>query len=163
MNTAMFRDLLKVLSGAEIDFILVGGLAGIVHGLARATYDVDVVYSRSEENIRRLANALASYHPYLRGAPPGLPFRFDEPTIKCGLNFTLTTDLGPIDFLGEVAGGGTFDQLLADTEDLFGFGQKLKCVSLRKLIFLKRAAGRPKDFEAIAELEALLEERDRQP
>ena len=108
------------------------------------------------ENIQRLASALASHHPYLRGAPPGLPFRFDVETIESGLNFTLTTDLGPIDLLGEVAGGGTYERLLPHTEELELLEQSLCCVSLLKLIELKRAAGRPKDFEALAELEEIL-------
>ena len=47
-----------------------------------------------------------AYQPYLRGAPPGLPFRWDDRTLKAGLNFTLTTTLGDLDLLGEVAGGG---------------------------------------------------------
>jgi hypothetical protein len=70
----------------------------------RVTTDVDVVYSRNADNVARLAEALKRHHPYLRGAPPGLPFRWDVPTILAGWNFTLTTDLGDIDFLGEVAG-----------------------------------------------------------
>jgi predicted nucleotidyltransferase len=158
----MFRDLLGMLSSADVEFILIGGLAAIAHGTSRATFDVDVVYSRAPENIQRLAHALESHHPYLRGAPPGLPFRFDVETIEGGLNFTLTTDLGPLDLLGEVAGGGTYERLLPHTEELDLLEQPLRCVSLLKLIELKRAAGRPKDLEAIAELEALLRERENQ-
>lgn len=161
MNERMFQDILQTLLDAQVDFILIGGLAGIVHGAARATFDVDVVYCRSEENLSKLACALEPYHPYLRGAPPGLPFRFDANTIRAGLNFTLSTDLGAIDLLGEVAGGGSFEVLLSETDELELFGKTLRCVTLEKLIHLKRAAGRPKDLEAIAELQALLEERDR--
>lgn len=162
MSERIFQDVLTALLDAKVDFILIGGLAGIAHGAARATFDVDVVYSRSEGNIIRLASAMAPHHPYLRGAPPGLPFQFDVATIREGLNFTLSTDLGPVDLLGEVIGGGTYEALLAETIELDLFGKPLRCVSLEKLIHLKRAAGRPKDLEAIAELEALLEERDQQ-
>ena len=81
--------------------------------------------------------------PVLRGAPPGLPFRFDEPS----------------DFLGEVAGGGSYEALIPDAVELHVFGVTCRVVSLEKLIALKRAAGRLKDFEAIAELESLREER----
>jgi hypothetical protein len=141
-----------------VEFILVGGTAANVHGSARLTQDVDIVYRRSRENIARLAVALDSLHPYLRGAPPGLPFRWDEETIRRGLNFTLTTDLGPVDALGEIAGGGGYDALLPHTVEIEAFGQRIRCLHLRKLIEVKRAAGRPKDLEAIAELEALLDE-----
>ena len=79
---------------------------------------------------------------------------FDETTIRNGLNFTLTSKrLGDLDLLGEVAGGGTYEQLLPFTTELTVFGHTCRCVTLERLIQLKRAAGRPKDFEAIAELE----------
>lgn len=154
-----FGGLLSTLADGGVEFILVGGLAATVHGSARATYDVDVVYARSRENIERLVRALASHQPYLRGAPPGLPFRLDAETIRQGLNFTLTTDLGPLDLFGEIAGGGTYDALVPHTLTLTLYGRSCRCLSLEKLIEVKRAAGRPKDLEAVAELEALREER----
>ena len=72
-----FAALLRQLLESEVEFILVGGLAGNVHGSARATYDLDVVYRRTPDNLERLVRALAPAQPYLRGAPPGLPFVFD--------------------------------------------------------------------------------------
>ena len=78
-----------------------------------------------------------------------------------GLNFTFTTTLGDLDLLGEVAGGGTYEALLPHTFVVEAFGVKFKCVDLPTLIKLKRAAGRPKDLEALAELQALLEESER--
>jgi predicted nucleotidyltransferase len=156
---ANFREILPLLMRHHVQFILIGGGAGIAHGLARATYDVDVVYARTSENIRRLVEALQPHQPYLRGAPPGLPFRWDERTVAAGLNFTLTTSLGDLDVLGEVTGGGTYEQLLPYTVEVTAFDITLRVVTLERLIQLKRAAGRPKDLEVIAELQALLEER----
>ena len=158
---ANFVELLPVLNRHQAQFILIGGGAGIVHGSQRVTSDVDVVYSRHPDNIARLAEALKPHHPYLRGVPPGLPFCWDARTIQSGLNFTLTTDLGDIDFLGEVAGGGTYEQLLPFTIELEAFGVPCLCVTLDRLIQLKRAAGRPKDLEVIAELQTILDERQR--
>ena len=103
--SAEFEKLLPALVSAGVDFILVGGVAGVVHGSARATYDVDVVYARSPANADRLVRALKSHGPRLRDAPPDLPFVFDAKTIRNGLNFTLTTALGDIDLFGEVIGG----------------------------------------------------------
>lgn len=154
-----FEGLIGALGSEGVEYILVGGLAATVHGSARATYDVDVVYARSPANIDRLVRALAPLHPYLRDAPPGLPFRFDAETVRRGLNFTLTTSLGPLDALGEITGGGTYESLLPDTVTITLFGQDCRCLSLDRLIEAKRAAGRPRDLEAIAELEALREER----
>jgi hypothetical protein len=153
-----FRAALTVLTGSQVQFIIVGGAAATAHGAARLTQVLDVVYDRAPENLRRLAQALAPHTPYLRGAPPGLPFRFDEATLARGLNFTLTTDIGDLDLLGEIVGGGTYRDLLPDSLELILFGVRCRCLALGKLIAVKRAAGRAKDLEAIAELEALLEE-----
>ncbi len=75
------------------------------------------------------------------------------------MNFTLTTKLGALDLLGEVTGGGDYDALLPYTVRLHVAGVECLCLGLERLIEVKRAAGRPKDFEAIAELEVIEEER----
>ena len=98
--------LLRRLAQHDVEFILVGGVAAAVHGSVRLTTDLDVVYARTAVNIERLASTLAPLAPALRGAPAGLPFRLDSATVRRGLNFTLTTTLGDIDLLGEIAGGG---------------------------------------------------------
>lgn len=154
-----FKALLEALVDANVEFVLVGGLAAIAHGSARLTQDVDVVYARDPKNLERLAEALAGHRPYLRGAPPGLPFRWDATTLQHGLNFTLETALGDIDLLGEIAGGGRYEDLLPHSIELRVFDRAVWCLGLEKLIETKRAAGRPKDLEAIAELEALRDVR----
>ena len=109
-------------------------------------------------NLDRLVAALASEKPYLRGAPPGLPFTWDRETLARGLNFTLVTSLGEIDLLGEIPGGGAYDDLVPEAIELQVFGRRCLCLSLRQLIQARRAAGRPKDLEALAEPEAIAEE-----
>lgn len=156
-----FGQLVRVLSDAGVRFIVIGGVAGNLHGAARLTWDLDVVYERSVSNLERLVAAIAPLHPYLRGAPPGLPFRFDVETLKRGLNFTLSTDIIPLDLLGEVAGGGDYHQLLPHSQEVDAYGTRCRRLDLDALITVKRAAGRPKDFEAIAELEIIRDlERD---
>lgn len=157
-----FGRVLRLMKESDVEFILIGGLAAMAHGSARATLDVDVVYCRSDDNIKRISQCLAPYHPYMRGAPPGLPFVLDSATIKSGLNFTLMTDVGFLDILGEVVGGGHYEQLLPYTEDVAVLGVNCRCVTLERLILLKRAAGRPKDLEALAELQALFAEQNKQ-
>ena len=156
--SAEFDKLLPALVHGGVEFILIGGVAAIIHGSARLTYDVDVVYARTSANFKHLAETLKPFSPYLRGAPPGLPFSLDERTLRNGLNFTLTSKLGDLDLLGEVTGGGGYPQLLPRSIEVRSFGVKFKCVDLLTLIKLKRAAGRPKDLESLAELETLLEE-----
>jgi hypothetical protein len=152
------EQLLPALSRAGVELIVVGGIAAIVHGSARLTQDLDIVYRRTPDNIVRLATALTPFAPYLRGAPPGLPFRWDPETIERGLNFTLVTSAGPLDVLGEIAGGGTYEALLPHSRKLSVFGVECYCLGLDRLIQAKRDAGRPKDLEVIAELEALRDE-----
>jgi predicted nucleotidyltransferase len=154
--------LVRVLADEGVDYIIVGGVAANIHGTARTTLDLDIVYGRSPANVAKLAKALASYQPYLRGAPSGLPFTWDEVTIHRGLNFTLTTTLGDLDVLGEITGGGRYEDLIARAEPIELEGRRCWVVTLPTLIALKRAAGRARDHESLAELEALLEERERQ-
>jgi len=122
---------------------------------------LDVVYARDDSNLDRVVAALSPLAPYLRGAPAGLPFRLDTETLRRGLNFTLTTSLGELDLLGEITGGGGYERLLPDSVEAPLFGVRCRYLGLERLILVKRAAGRPKDLQAIAELEALKEERDR--
>lgn len=152
-----FASLIQLLSQNGVEFILVGGAAATAHGSARLTQDLDVVYRRTPDNIAKLTGSLATHAPYLRGAAPKLPFRFDVDTVNRGLNFTLVTDLGDLDLFGEITGGGRYEDLLPHTLMLELFGVSCRCLGLKRLIEVKRAAGRPKDLEAVAELEALLD------
>lgn len=155
MKQTDFKQVLEILLRGDVQFVLIGGLAANVHGTARVTYDIDVVYARADDNLKKLAQALEPISPYLRGAPPGLPFKLDAKTLRGGLNFTLDTALGDVDLLGEATGGGTYEQLIATAERIDAFGHRVPCASIDMLIRMKTAAGRPKDFEALAELEAL--------
>jgi hypothetical protein len=150
-----FARLLAALADADVAFVIVGGLAATIHGSSRLTQDVDVVYARADDNLDRLVAALAPYRPYLRGAPAGLPFDWSVATLRRGLNFTLTTAIGDVDLLGEITGGGTYEDVLPHTVTVELFGHRHRCLDLAWLIRTKRAAGRPRDLEAIAELEAL--------
>src|SRR5437879_4664340 len=144
----------------KVDFILIG-MAAILHGSARVTFDVDIVYSRAEANLERLAEALRACNPYPRGAPAGLPFKLDSATLRNGLNFTLATDIGDLDLFGEVAGGASYQDLLPHSVEVEAFGVRFKCVDLPTLIRIKEAAGRAKDHESISELRVLLEESEK--
>jgi hypothetical protein len=88
-----FDTAFGLLARGGVEFIVVGGAAATIHGSARITRDLDIVYRRTAQNIQRLAAALAPCAPYLRGAPAGLPFRWHEETLRRGLNFTLTTSV----------------------------------------------------------------------
>ncbi len=124
----------------------------------RSNSSSSIVYHRTPENFRLLVKALSPFRPSLRGAEPNLPFVFDERTLRHGLNFTLLTPIGGIDLLGEVA-GGTYKDLLPSAQRVRGYGCEFLAIGLEKLIALKRFAGRTKDNEAIAELEAIRQDQ----
>jgi hypothetical protein len=154
--------IIQLLAANQVECVVIGGQAMRAQGSAHVTEDADFCYRRTPENIARLAAALAPIHPYLRGAPLGPPFRFDAPTIQAGLNFTLTTDTGELDFLGEVSGVGNYEQVVAQSEEKDVFGFKVRILSLEGLIAAKRAAGRVKDRLHLLELEELKKLRDAQ-
>src|SRR5581483_9516294 len=106
----------------------------IAHGSVRLTQDLDIVYDRTPINLDRLVAALAPHQPYLRGAPPGLQFIWDRQTLARGLNFTLVTSLGAIDLLGEIPGGGTYQDLRPGAVEMEVFGTRGLWLSLRQLI-----------------------------
>jgi len=70
-----YQGLISLLARAEVKFIVIGGAAATAHGSSRLTEDLDIVYERSPDNIRKLVKALAPLKPYLRDAPADLPFR----------------------------------------------------------------------------------------
>ena len=152
-----FGRALQVLCDGGVEFAVVGGLAGSIHGSARITLDLDICYARNGANLSRLAAALAPFHPRPRGFPEQLPFVWDQVTLHNSTLFTLQTDIGDIDLLGEVAGLGTFEDVKNGTVEVEAYERRFLTIDLRSLIKAKRAAGRPRDLQSLPELEALLE------
>ncbi len=154
MKSEPFR---KALNEAKVRYVIVGGVAMTLQGSAYITYDLDIVYARDPQNIRNMVAALLPFSPQLRTPREPVPFRFDERTIKNGMNFTLVTTLGDIDLLGEISGVGGFEQALKLSKILELDGYPHHVLSLSGLIKAKKAAGRRKDLAALPELEALEE------
>lgn len=151
------EETVRVLFDEGVEFVLIGGAAMGLQGSAYLTKDIDFCYDRGPKNILRLARAIQPFQPILRGAPTGLPFRFDAPTITAGMTFTLTTDLGDLDFLGEVSGLGLYKDVLAYSEKKSVGELDCRVLSLEGLIKAKEAAGRPRDLYVLPELRALAE------
>ena len=149
------RELLARLAEERVRFSVIGGVALIARGVQRSTEDLDIAYARDRENLARLAAALRPLHPKLRGVPGDLPFVLDEASLRMGLNFTLDTDFGPLDLLGEVAGLGTFDHVDAASSEVEIGGVRILVLTLDGLEAAKRAAGRPKDFVDLGYIRAL--------
>jgi hypothetical protein len=155
--------LIQILSDGGAEFIVIGGWSAILHGSVHVTNDLDVFFSRGSGNVKRLAQALAPYHPRPIDLPEGLPFIWDEATLRNGTNFTLMTDLGRVDLLGEVSGLGSFPEVYAASIPMEKAGREVRVLDLLSLIESKKAAGRVKALLVIPELEALLEAQENEP
>lgn len=151
------EKLIAQLAEKKVKFVIIGGVAASIHGSAQVTLDLDICYARDEDNLKRIVEAIAPLRPRLRGAPQNLPFLWDQATLRQGLNFTLTTDWGDLDLLADVPGVGTFEHAQSASARVLLFGVRCAVLSLPALIAAKRASARPRDLNALPELEALLE------
>lgn len=151
---------LRLLGEYGVNCVIVGGVAAAIHGSLLLTNDLDVCYARNSANLARLSSALQSVHAGLRNVPQGVPFILDAETLKRGLNFTFTTDVGDLDLLGEVRGVGQYDDVLHGSLIVELFGYSFNVIDIGKLIAAKRSAGRPKDLIALPELEAIQEAQE---
>ena len=147
-----FQSVIALLVEANVEFVLIGGLAMISHGASHITTDIDICYDRSAQNLIALVRVLKSCHSRLRNVPADLPFILDERTFNNVFNLTLATDLGAIDLLAEPAGVDSYKGLLERSNEMIVFGKPVRVASLEDLIAMKRAAGRPKDKLHLLEL-----------
>lgn len=152
------QPLLEVLEQHGVDFVVVGGVAGLAQGSSYPTYDLDVAYGRDPANLRRLADALTEIGVTLRGAPPDLPFQLDAQTLANGANFTFNTELGSFDILGDIAGVKSYEDLRRASQLKRIAGVEVRVASLDDLISMKRAANRVKDQLMVVEYMELADE-----
>lgn len=149
-------EVARLLSKAGVEFVIVGGIAIRSHGGNYITEDhLDICYSRTRDNLKKLAGVLAPLKPRPRGLAKSLPFIFKWSTLQHGTNFTFTTSMGDVDLIGEVKGIGVYDDLINESVsvDLDGFPTKI--LSIPALIIAKEAAGREKDQPRLKVLYAL--------
>lgn len=156
---ADLRALLTPLVRHGVDFVLVGGMAGISHGSNYPSYDLDVVYARDRDNVARLVEALREIGVRLRGAPADLPFLLDAKTIENGSNFSFVTPYGDFDILGHADGMPGYDELRTEAPMREILGLEVRVASIDHLIAMKRAANRPKDKLMVEEYIVLADEQ----
>jgi hypothetical protein len=140
------RPIIQKLLEHKVDFVLIGGLAGVARGSSYPTYDVDVAYARDEKNLERLAAALRELGASLRGAPPDVPFLLDARTLKAGAHFTFETPHGSIDILSNPDGAPSYERLKAAAGPPAEVeGEPIFVASLDHLIAMKETSDRTKD------------------
>ena len=145
--------LLRRLSEAGIDFVVIGGVAVYLQGYARFTKDLDIVYATNAANLERLGEVLVSLGARLRGIEEDIPFVPDARTLRQTTILTLDTPSGSIDLLVDPPGAARFEDLRERADIVELDGTEFRVVSLDDLLSMKRAAGRPQD---IADIDALL-------
>jgi hypothetical protein len=163
MKTApKFRDALDVLCAHHVDFIIVGGVAAVLNGAPISTFDLDIVHSRAPENVERLMTALGELQAHYRDQtgrhlPPDAMLLAGE-----GHNL-MSTRCGPLDLLGTIGRGETFESLLSESVEQSLGTSTIRVLSLPSLIRLKEQLARDKDQAMLSILRRTLAEKDRQP
>jgi len=153
------NQLLQRLSDAEIDFVIVGGFAAMLHGSTLVTRDLDVCALLTNKNVAKLREALRELNPVHRLTSQKLSF-LDNPDPGVPLkNLYLKTEWGAVDILGSIMGVGDFARVRAASIEIELFGRRCRVISLEDLIEAKQALGREKDLLAVRELRAIEEKK----
>jgi hypothetical protein len=153
--------LIDRLCDADIDFVIVGGFAGILHGSTLVTRDLGVCAVLTAENVARLRETLRDLNPTHRLTSQRLSF-LDNPAPGTGVqNLYLETSLGPVDVLSSIKGVGDYSRVRESSIEIELFGRRCRVISVEDLIRAKESLARPKDLLAAEELRAMLEQKEK--
>lgn len=156
-------EVLRSLTRAGVDFVVIGGVAARLLGSPSLTEDIDVCHARDASNLERLSAALQGMHARLRGVEDDGPFILDARTLAAGANFTFETDVGFLDVLALPAGVDGYQELERKATEVDVGGVIVKVCDIDDLITMKRAAGRRKDLIELEVLYALRDEINGEP
>jgi len=155
--TPDFEALLRVLARHRVHFIVVGGVCGTLQGAPIATFDLEVVHSRTPENVGRLLVALEALGACYRGQGTRRIVPQASHLSSPGHQL-LITKYGPLDLLGEIGTGLGYGDLLSRTSEIeVEPGLRVRLLNLETLIGIKEALGHEKDKATLAVLRRTLE------
>jgi hypothetical protein len=155
VEKSALEKVVDILAAHGVEFIVVGGQAELLLGSPRITYDIDLCYRRTKENLKRLAAALREIKPTLRNAPADLPFTLDEHSLAPGNNFTFDTSFGPLNLLGYLEPVGNFDAIAGRAFGALLGNCEVKVIHIDDLIATKQYLRRPKDQQSLLQLLAI--------
>lgn len=148
-------NLLRQLTDVGIDFVIVGGYAGVVHGCSYVTQDIDICCVFAPADLLALQKALADLHPVHRMTPGRKPLELTAESATQFTNLYLDTDLGRLDCLSRIEGLGDYAQVRQASEQIDTAGMRLRVLTINALIQTKQTMNRPRDREAVRQLQAL--------
>jgi hypothetical protein len=152
--------LLERLVVAGVEFVVVGGYAAVAHGVTLVTQDVDICCPFDAENLFKIQGALADVHPKHRMTPQKLPLELTVELCSRLRNLYLETDLGSLDCLSEVAGIGSFENVLQGSQALEAPFGPFRVLCIDTLIRAKEAMNRPHDKITVTQLRAIKERKE---
>jgi acylphosphatase len=154
----MQNDLLNLvdrLSDASVEFVIIGGLAGIIHGLARTNQNIEVCCKFTPENLLKLFAAIKNANPVHRMSPNRPVLVLNSQNADKFKNLYLDTDIGQLNCLGEVQGIGNFDEVCKNAISVQVGGKNYQVLSLDALIKSKKSLNRPTDKQDVLQLQAI--------
>lgn len=150
------KQLLERLLKNNIDFVLVGGFASVLHGSTLVTQDLDICVAITDEEIQKLRKALVDLNPIHRMNPSFTPSFLDYPKESDQLkNIYLKTDLGILDIMSELPPIGDFNRIKDKAIQIDLYGHKCRVISIEDLILIKQNMTRPKDKETLKILQKI--------
>lgn len=154
------KTILQRLLENRVDFVLVGGLAATMYGASTVTYDVDVCFDFSLENVQRLLHALEGIHPKVRTQTSWCSLCETAPEKIVGLkNLYLQTDCGGLDLLGSLIEIGDYQEVKRNSLEITVFDKPCRVITIESLIKVKEQMERPKDKQVAIELKMILEKQ----
>jgi hypothetical protein len=150
-----FVNLLERLVSQGVEFIIVGGFAGVVHGCTYVTQDVDICCDFSPANLLALQKAISDLNPVHRMTPKKLKLKLTEETCSQFKNLYLDTNEGQLDCLSFIDGLGDYQRARQESEFIEVENIKMRVLNLDALIKTKRTMNRLRDREVLSQLEAI--------
>jgi len=152
-----FLNLIERLVNNGVDFVIVGGIASVVHGCTYVTQDVDICCDFSPANLLALQKAISDLEPVHRMTASRKKLELTEETCSDFKNLYLDTEQGQLDCLSVIDGLGDFGQVKRESQLVEVEGSKIHVLTLDALIRAKKAMNRPRDKETVSQLEAIKE------